>query len=242
MVLVHRKEDIPSCTEKYYYALARFMVNLVDIPDNCIILEPGCGHGALTGFLQSLIDNYSKYICYDLYSGVYEESLLEIRKKSVKDIIIGDVREISMHTESVDLIFSNELLCELTREGCAKTMGEVYRVLKPHGVFVHGVLSPYPENRAQELVVLADDYSAEPLFPKEWFSPPADELAGMLHQAGFSHIGVQYFEGTLKYEGEAAFQILQDWVTSPQFLKRYVKDVKEHGLELPMEQVIFCQK
>jgi SAM-dependent methyltransferase len=133
-------------------------------------------------------------------------------------------------------------LCELTRKDTQKAVNEIYRILRPGGVFVHGVLSPYPENKAQELVILADEYSADLLFEKEWFSPPADELAGMLHQAGFSAIGVKYFEEVLRFEGDIAFEQVKTWMTKPEFFEKYSEDLKNHGLEYPMEQVVYCWK
>ena len=242
MNIARETEEIEPSLMLYYSKLAEFMVQLIDIPEASVIFEPGCGHGALTASLLPLIKRYSKYICYDFYSGVYQESLGKIRKKKMKTIVVGDVREISLCSDSIDIIFSNELLCELTRNDAQRAINEFYRVLKNKGTLVHGVLSPYPENAAQELVILADTYSAEPIFPKQWFSPPADELAGMLHKAGFSRILVNYFEETIKFEGEAAFQMLHNWVTKPEFFEKYSENVRRHGLEYPMGQIVCSKK
>lgn len=243
MIVIQREEDVEQGLTLYYSLLAEYMVTLADIGDDSIILEAGCGTGALTAALLSQLDSYSAYICYDLYSGVYEPSLQEILSRELPtDIVMGDVRAISFHTDSIDIIFSNELLCELTRHGTQEAIQEFYRILKPGGYFIHGVLSPYPENRAQELVLLADTYSAEPVFPKEWFSPPADELAGMLHRAGFSAIHVCYFEESVRFEGEIAFTTVQEWVTKPEFFEEYSKDLERYGLDYPMEQVVCSQK
>ena len=240
-MIIRRREDIKPSFEKYYSRLAQFMVDLVDIQDNPVILEAGSGSGALTVPLLSLLNPYSVYICYDLYAGVYEKSLQAIKKRA-DTIVVGDVRNMSFHSNTVDAIISNELLCELARSDTKKAVTEFYRILKQGGIFIHGDLSPYPENRAQQLVILADKYSAEPVFPKEWFSPPADELAGMLHQIGVSSIGVSYFEESLTFEGETAFEQVQSWVTKPEFFEKYGDDLKEYGLEYPMEQVVYCQK
>ncbi len=240
-MIIKKKEDVEYVFKRYYSKLAEFMVSLVGIQENAVILEAGCGSGGLTVPLLSLL-NPSLYICYDIYSGVYKKSLQKIREKEVDTLVIGDVRNMSFHTESVDIVLSNELLCELTRDGARKAVKEFYRVLKPGGIFAHGCLSPYAENEAQELVIRSDAYSAEPIFPREWFSPPADELAGMLHQVGFSVIGVRYFEETIKFEGDIAFEQVRSWVTKPEFFEEYSEDLREYGLEYPMEQIIYCQK
>lgn len=245
VMIIQKREETEPAFKKYYSNLAEFMVNLVTTHVNqgsAVILEAGCGDGALTVPLLSLLD-YSLYICYDLYAGVYGESLQEIKKKGLDiTLVTGDVRTMSFHSESVDMIFSNELLCDLTRDDTQKTVNEFYRILKDNSTFVHGVLSPYPENKAQEMVIRADSYSADPLFPSEWFSPPADVLAGMLHQAGFSNIGVAYFEETLHFSGDRAVEQVQEWVTKPVFFEKYSEDLRKHGLEFPMEQVVYCQK
>lgn len=238
-MVLRRKEDIASAVAVYYSRLAAFMVDLVDITGSEIVLEAGCGNGSLTVPLHSLLEPFL-YICYDLYAGVYEPWLHTIQKKGIP-LVKGDVKNISLLPESVDLIVSNELLCELTRKDTKRAVNEFYRVLKKGGTFVHGVLSPYPENRAQELVVLADTYSAEPC-NKEWFSPPADVLAGMLHKAGFFTIKILYFDELLRFEGEAAFEQIRMWETDPTFLEKYADEVREYGLEYPMEQVVYCCK
>ena len=242
MIVIQKRADVTPGTDLYYARLAEFMVQSVDFGNNSVILEAGCGSGALTVPLTSLV-KYSKYICYDYYSGVYEQYLQEILTKNTDiSLIKGDVRTMSFYTESVDIIVSNELLCELTRDDTRKAIQEFYMILKKGGQFIHGDLSPYPENKAQELVIIADTYSAEPIFEKEWFSPPADELVGMLHQAGFSTITVRYFEESLRFEGDIAFEQVKNWVTKPEFFEKYSKDLREHGLEYPMEQVVIARK
>ena len=241
-MIVRRREEIEPTLNLYYSALANFMVTLIDTKEDSIILEAGCGSGALTVPLLSQV-NYSEYVCYDFYSGVYEHSLQEILEKNLEVALIkGDVRKMSFRSESIDIIISNELLCELTRDDTQKAVAEFYRILKPGGTFIHGVLSPYPENKAQELVILADKYSAEPVFPKEWFSPPADELAGMLHRENFSEISINYFLETVKFVGDIAFETVKGWVTKPEFFEKYSEDLKEYGLEYPASQVVYCRK
>ncbi|MBU6998498.1 MAG: methyltransferase domain-containing protein [Theionarchaea archaeon] len=241
-MIITEREGICPALRKYYSRLARFMIALVEIPENAIILEAGCGDGALTCHLLSLLPDHV-VVGYDLFSGVYEESLSALTGAvSQMRVIRGDVRTMSLHTESVDLVISNELLCDLSRNDTQVTLNEFYRILRKGGTFIHGCLSPYPETRAQELVLLADSYSADPLFDHEWFSPPADELAGMVHSAGFRQISVTYFSDSLKFTGDAAFCHLEEWVLKPEFFEKYSSEVRARGIEYPMEQVIHCCK
>lgn len=241
-MIIRKPEEIESVLTEYYGNLAQFMVNLVKTPDDAVILEPGCGDGALTVHLLGLLPG-STVICYDLFGGVYERDLDILKERSVDmRIVKGDVRTMGIHTESVDFVISNELLCDLSRNDARKTIDEFYRILREGGAFVHGCLSPCPETRAQELVIIADGYSADPLFDHDWFSPPADELAGMLHSAGFQGITVKYFEDCVKFLGDAAFCHMKEWVLKPEFFEKYSSEIKSCGIEYPIEQVIYCRK
>ncbi|MGD2247264.1 MAG: class I SAM-dependent methyltransferase [Candidatus Methanofastidiosia archaeon] len=238
-MLVKKEEDYILACEKYYQLLAQFMVDITGT-DFSIILEIGCGGGNLTGPLYDLLDS-SVYIGVDLYSGVYVGSLSDMKKRKVH-IMRGDVTQLGMSTESIECVFGNELLCELTREDTLSSIKEVFRVLKKGGMFVHGVLSPYPANKAQEMVILADSYSEDPLYTKEWFSPPADELAGMFYETGFFNIGILYFTETITFLGESAVNHVKSWHTNPEFFEKYEKDLLKYGLEYPMTQVIYGRK
>jgi hypothetical protein len=68
-MIIRKPEEIEPVLAEYYGNLAQFMVNLVKIPDEAIILEPGCGDGALTVHLLGLLPG-SVVICYDLFGGV----------------------------------------------------------------------------------------------------------------------------------------------------------------------------
>ncbi|MGC1122135.1 MAG: class I SAM-dependent methyltransferase [Candidatus Methanofastidiosia archaeon] len=240
-MIIRKQEEIEPVLAEYYGNLAQFMVNLVEIPDDAVILEPGCGNGALTVHLLGLLPR-SAVICYDLFR-LYEIDLDILKERAVDmRIVKGDVRTMGIHTESVDFIISNELLCDLSRNDTRKTINEFYRILRKGGTFVHGCLSPYPETRAQELVIIADGYSADPLFDHDWFSPPADELVGMLHSAGFHGITVKYFQDHVKFLGDAAFCHMKEWVLKPEFFEKYSSEIRSCGIEHPMEQVMYCRK
>ncbi|MBU7046967.1 MAG: hypothetical protein HXS54_11090, partial [Theionarchaea archaeon] len=99
-MIIRRKEEVENCFNEYYGKLANFMITLADIPDNAVVLEAGCGGGALTTPLLSVIAPFL-YVCYDLYSGVYEHLSDEIKKTGSR-VVRGDVREMSFSNGSVN--------------------------------------------------------------------------------------------------------------------------------------------
>jgi len=53
---------------------------------------------------------------------------------------------------------------------------------------------------------------------------------------------MKYFETNVKMDYETAIKKLKEWKTDPAFIQRRLNDIKRHGLEYPMEHVIFCEK
>lgn len=243
ILLVDKIQDSERIIDEYYERLAWFMSEVVGNQEYKVVVEGGCGPGTLSRPLSFLLHEGSLYVCYDLFSGVYDSSLQSLTDKRLGcPIIQGDIRCMGIHTGSIDLVFTHELLCELTEQDTLITLKEIYRILHDGGLCINGVLSPYPETRAQELVVLADAHSSHPFFEKTWFSPPADTLAGMLHLTGFSHIHIRYFDLSLRFTGECAFDQLKKWEIGPEFYAQYAGEVETYGLELPMVQVVSCTK
>lgn len=239
--------------KNFYNRLADFLIENLDL-DISVILEVGCGQGQLTiPFIQKIskyLDNF-KLIAFDLSSTPYFNSLETLKKKvkqeGLEDLIIiipGDVRDMnSIEDESIDLIFSNELLCDLDRRGLESAFKEFYRVLIPNCQMVHAELNPIPENIPQKLFIDADRHSLRTTSPKpDWFSPLSDELAIIMHKIGFRNIIVKYFETGIQLDFESAIEALRNWTVDPKFIEKHKKNLQKYGLEYPMEHVIFCQK
>lgn len=246
--------DPNSSIQSMYEWLADFLLQRLDLHNVRMVLEAGCGKGQLTIPLANKIGNVVgsfRMIAVDVSSGPYRGSL-DVLRRRVREmrleervaVVEADCRSMKgVEDESVDLIVSNELFCDLDREGLEKALKEFYRVLKPGGQMAHGNLSPIPENVAQELLVKADAHSTERLAPKyEWFSPHADEVAAKMHRLGFRSIRVEYFETNLHLSFKDAVKQLKEWAVDPVFIKEHSEELKKHGIEFPIEHVIFCRK
>jgi len=146
-----------GCLEIMYERLAAFLLENLVFDDVSVILEAGCGGGQLTiPFVKgvSKIKKNFKVIAFDISAGPYEGDLEilneRIRKERLEALVFsvkGDVRDMKeMACESVDLIISNELLCDLDKKGLGKAIQEFYRILRRGGMMAHGELNPIPEN------------------------------------------------------------------------------------------------
>jgi ubiquinone/menaquinone biosynthesis C-methylase UbiE len=238
-----------------YERLAVYLVDNLDFEKVSTILEAGCGSGQLTlPFTRKAMQvkpNF-KLIALDLSTGPYKGHLdilkTRLQKEKLQGIIIpvnADVRNMNIiANESIDLVFSNETLCELDRNGLEMVLREFHRVLKPGGEMVHGELIQAFENDAQRLMIEANLHSLETSLPRpEWISPFSDEVAALLHKIGFKDITVRYFETNVKFRRpKAALIKLRQWHVDPVFVKEHLQDIKRCGLEYPMEHLIFCSK
>ncbi len=238
MVSVRTAKDLKLAVEQMYGRLAGFLMGSVDLSCVSLVLEAGCGRGQLTFPLAERMGERCKIIAFDISSGPYSGVLgalgRAVREKKLGGVIKmakGDVRNMfDIKDESVDLVISNELLCELDRRGLKSAMGELHRILKRGRQMVHAELSPFSENKAQELFIKANFYSMETMTPRpSWFSPTADEIAVNLRRTGFKKIHVKYFETNLKLGFNIAVRQLRRWKTAPTFLSRYEKELREYG-------------
>jgi len=248
---INTLRDFKLAVDRMYGRLADFLMENVDLRRVSLILEAGCGRGQLTFPLAERLGERCKIIAFDVSSGPYSGALRvlgrAVRRKSlggVIEIVKGDVRSMfDIKDESVDLIVSNELFCELDRRGLKSALGEFHRILKRGRQMVHAELNPVSENRAQELFIKANSYSMETMVPRpSWFSPTADEIAANLRRTGFAKIHVEYFETNLKLGFDVAVRQLRRWKTAPSFLSRYKKELQKYGLEYPLEHVVSCEK
>lgn len=237
-----------------YERLATLLIENLDFERASVILEIGAGRGQLTISLVKKLKKAKsdfRVIALDTSTGPYKGALETLKRNLGKEklqdlvrVVKGDVRNMNIiGTESVDLIISNETLCELNREGLEKAIQEFYRILKPGGEMAHGELIPVAENEAQRLVIDANACSTETSLPKpEWLSPFSDEVAAVLHRTGFKNIRTEYFETNVKMDYDTAISKLKEWTVHPTWIEGHQDELRRFGLELPMEHVIFCEK
>jgi ubiquinone/menaquinone biosynthesis C-methylase UbiE len=238
-----------------YERLAAFLVESLDFEKASNVLEVGCGSGQLTVPLVRKLIRIKptfRFIALDLSTGPYKGHLdklkTRLREEGLDELVTpvnADVRDMDViGDESVDVVVSNETLCELDRNGLEKALREFHRVLKSDGQMVHGELIQAFENEAQRLVIEANLHSLETSLPRpEWVSPFSDEVAALLHKIGFRDITVTYFETNVRFKGlNVALRKLRQWHVDPVFIKEHLQDIKRHGLEYPMEHLIFCKK
>ena len=238
-----------------YERLAVFLVENLEFEKVSAILKAGSGSGQLTiPFVRKLMQIKSNFrvIALDLSVGPYRGHLdilkTRLREENLERFVTpvnADVRSMGVIAdESVDLVVSNETLCELDRNGLEMALREFYRILKSGGQMVHGELIQAFENEAQQLVIEANLRSLETSLPRpEWGSPFSDEVAALLHKIGFRDITVKYFETNVKFRGfNAALRKLEEWHIDPVFVKEHLQEIRKYGLEYPMEHLIFCRK
>ena len=238
-IIADRPKDLAQARYKYYDRLANHFVQEIGPHRIRTILEGGSGRGELTIPLLRKLPNSSKMIAVDSSQGAYvgwlNELTARLRRRKLErrvHVLESDVRRLSdLDDESVDVIVSNELVCDLPRRAhLARALGEFYRVLRPSGVMVHGEWLSCKSAGPQNLLI------------KHWPSWTPDQLFVLMREAGFHSFRVTYFDTTIHLGYENAVEELRSWGATGPLFRRYDRLMKKQGIELPFEHVIRCRK
>ncbi len=241
---VRDPEKIPAAYREYYSRLARHFKAEIGREDFNSILEVGCGNGQLTVPLLKILPRKVLMFAADSFKKPYsgwlhelEERLRKARLETRVRFAEADATKLDrLRNNSVDVIVSNELLCDLTKETqMVKAFKEFHRVLRPRGVMIHGELLSSPVNKPQAMTIRADSPEGTET-PGRFWNP--DEISGLMMSTGFGDVEVSFFESTMSLGYEVALKELRDWGVRESFLKRNDKLLRRYGFELPFEHVI----
>ena len=232
-------EDIPRAYSLYYSQMAKTFSHLIKLNHPTVVLEAGCGRGQLTLPLLKNLPEKTKLTGVDSsrgpYTGWLEELQVRVGQLGLADrvqLVQADVRKMSrIRSETIDIIISNELLCDLPQESqLKKALSEFRRVLRPGGLMVHGEWSSFPENKAQSLMI------------KHWPSWNPDQLFRIMTKAGFRNFLTTYFDQTIAFDYRAAVEELRGWGASASMIKRNDRILRRRGIQLPFEHIVRCRK
>jgi SAM-dependent methyltransferase len=234
-----RPQDLERAWSQYYSRLAAHFVARINRKSLRVVLEAGCGKGQLTLPLIGMLPKGAQLIAVDSSRGPYAGWLTELKDRLGNQgldgrvrVVKGDVRGIrGVRDKSVDLVISNELLCDLPYDReLEEALREFRRILKPRGLMIHGEWSSFPTVEPQAFLV------------KHWPSWSPDQLFSIMKRQGFHGFEVSYFDTTIHFGYENAVEELRAWGADSRFLKRHERVLRREGLDLPFEHVIQCQK
>ena len=238
-IVASSPSDLSKAWTRYYDRLAAHFVEQIGQRRFKVMLEAGCGRGQLTIPLLRRLPKSVKMIAIDSSKGPYASWLKELSQelrtagleKQVHPIK-SDARRIKgVKDSSVDIVVSNELLCDLPFDSqLEKALREFYRILRPGGFMIHGEWSSSPAAEPQAFLV------------KHWPSWTPDQLFSIMRKNGFHDFQITYFETTIHFGYENALEELQTWGATKKFLRRNDKMLKREGIELPYEHIVQCEK
>jgi len=235
----NRAEGTARTWSKYYDKLADHFLTRIRVKPYTVILEAGCGKGQLTIPMIQKLPQSVKLIAVDSSIGPYlgwlDEFASKIHRSGLESrvhLLRSDVRRIKgVKDNSVDIVVSNELLCDLPRKDqLAKALNEFYRILRPGGSMIHGEWSSSPVDSGVGFKV------------KHSPAWNPDQLFNYTKRAGFRNFRVSYFDETVDFGYDTAIAELRTWGVTESFFKHYERSLKRYGIQLPYEHVIQCEK
>ncbi|OLE91201.1 MAG: hypothetical protein AUF79_05970 [Crenarchaeota archaeon 13_1_20CM_2_51_8] len=238
-IIAGNPSDLSKAWSKYYDLLAAHFIERIGRRRFRLILEAGCGKGQLTIPLLRRLPREVRMIAIDSskgpYAGWLKELSQELRRAGLEKRVRSfrsDARRIrGIEAESVDIIVSNELLCDLPYDSqLEKALTEFYRILRPGGFMIHGEWSSSPAAEPRAFLV------------KHWPSWTPDQLFSIMRKNGFHDFQVTYFETTIRFGYENSLKELRTWGATEKFLRRNDAVLKREGIELPYEHIMQCEK
>ena len=234
-----RPKDLAAALDKYYDRLTEHFLGEIGSSQIRTILEAGCGRGQLTIPLLKKLPTSTKMIAVDSskgpYAGWLNELIGKLHNMGLEDrvrVVNSDVRHLDdIDAETVDAVVSNELICDLPRKAqFQKALREFYRILRPHGIMVHGEWSSFPTSRPKGFRI------------RHWPTWNPDQLFALMKEEGFHDFRVTYFDTTIHLGYENAVEELRRWGATEKLLKREDWRLRHQGIDLPFEHLIRCQK
>jgi len=238
-IIASSPTDLSKAWARYYDRLAAHFVEQIGRRRFRVILEAGCGKGQLTIPLLKRLPREVKMIAIDSSKGPYAGWLKglsqELRTAGLEKrvrLFKSDARSIrGIEDECVDIIVSNELLCDLPYDSqLEKALTEFHRILRPGGFMIHGEWSSSPAAEPQAFLV------------RHWPSWTPDQLISIMRKNGFHDFQVTYFETTIHFGYKNALEELQTWGATEKFLMSNDEVLKREGIELPYEHIVQCEK
>lgn len=167
--------------------------------DPKVILDAGCGLGNFSQELALLYPN-AHIIALD-----FAENMIQFGKKEAIHRIVGDVEVLPLGSESVDLIFANQLIPDVLN--ITGLLEEFHRVLRTEGAFYFSSLGPDSFKEIKQAWATVDTYGH------------MHEM-GDLHHLGDALLSHQFIQPVIDME-----QIVLHY-REPQ---RLLRDIKEQG-------------
>lgn len=208
--------DAEKYTDKFsfVYQYGNGVLELLDIDKNMVILDVGCGNGALTKKLSEIC---AKAIGIDA-----SEELLETARKHYPELefIHADATNFVLN-EKVDAIFSNAVFHWIEREKQSDLLHCIHSALKDNGQLVFE-FGGYGNNRCIHLALENIFENHHIKYKMPFYFPTIGQYAGLLEQSGFKVLSMSLFDRMTALKGSNG---LEDWIKM--FIKKPFEGVPE---------------
>lgn len=185
----------------FVHQLGNSLIELINTPQNSLVLDLGCGNGALTKKIQE-----KGYFVKGLDSS---QELLNIARKNYPDIefIEGDARNFTLPVP-VDVVFSNAVFHWIEKDNQESLIKSVYNVLKPNGEFVFE-FGGYGNNRCIHHALKQTFAEAGYDYKNPFYFPTISQYASLLENNGFCVKYASLFNRMTELKGENG---LKEWI------------------------------
>lgn len=208
--------DADTYTEKFAFVhqYGSDVLELLDMGTDMVVVDLGCGNGALTKKLSELC---AKAIGIDA-----SEDLLNIAKSRYPELEFKHMDATNfMLDEKVDAIFSNAVFHWIDREKQPEMLNCIYSALKDNGQLVFE-FGGYGNNRLIHGALERAFENHSRIYKMPFYFPTIGQYAGLLEQAGLKVLTMFLFDRMTELNGQNG---LEDWINM--FVKRPFEGIPE---------------
>ena len=159
-----RKHEIFEPTrEKSMMTLTHLLLRDVEIPENPVALDIGCGTGHSTFELYSKCKKRGDFHGIDISSSSIDMAIENADKRGCKNIQfrLGDAEDLRFQDSTFDIVIGN--MCFQFMPSKKRGLSEIYRVLKPSGVVALLYPGRLQYHEAREILLeIAERYPENP--------------------------------------------------------------------------------
>src|SRR5688572_9199865 len=194
---IHFTGSIPENYDKflgpiYFEPYAIDMASRFDPSEVEMALEIGCGTGRVTRQLRKSLKQSATLVASDISEDMLNVARKELKEKDIEWQTI-DAQSLPFADNTFDLVVS--CFAWMFIEDKAKAYAEVFRTLKPGGLFLLATWDTLESNGASDVFRMTVKKYLRDTLPKTYGLPfvynDHDEIRGHLEDAGFSSIRVE---------------------------------------------------
>ncbi len=231
-----RTDYLSTLWSRGYTRLAAKIASLINVNDEDVVVELGCGVGQLTIPLANIITGRICAVDRD------QMRVAELERRIAGSELANRVNAFvwdsidKMECGTADAVVSNFVLGWMSVEEAEGILELLGGVLKSNGRIVLSDFSPVAIKPAQRFAIEQGQPDKNENPSVRWWTP--EEVVRVLYESGYSDISVSCFDWNMKLGYNLALEQLERWDAKKGYAASVDSELRLIGMELPQSFIV----